>query len=255
MAQALAGAVDARAESAASVRAKRERRFFTGLVAAIVVTNFLGFGRTYFLRFAFGEPTGIFGHALNPLNHLHGFLFTSFLVLLIVQVRLIAAQRTALHRSLGYAGAVLGAVMVVVGVMTAIASARRGFPPPGNGPPPLSFVAVPLTDLLVFVTLFAAGIYLRNRAEAHKRLVVLAAIGIVTPSIARLPLVFALGPPAFFLLTDLFIVALAIFDRRLNGRVHPATKWGGLWIVLSQPLRLVVSLTPAWVSFATWLTS
>lgn len=235
-----------------NVRSRRERRFFTGLVAAIALTNFLGFGRTYFLRFAFGEPTGIFGHAMNPVNHLHGILFTSFIVLLVVQVRLIAKQRTDLHRRLGVFGGVLAVAMVVVGVATAIASARRGFPP--VGPPPLSFVAVPLTDLVVFATLFAAGLYFRNRSETHKRLIVLAAIGIVTPAIARLPLVFAGGPPVFFGLTDLFIVALAIFDRRLNGRVHPATKWGGLFIVVSQPLRLVISMTPAWVAFATWLT-
>lgn len=50
-------------------RAQRDRRFSMGLVLAIALTNFVGFGRTYYLRFVFGEPTGIFGQYLSPLNH------------------------------------------------------------------------------------------------------------------------------------------------------------------------------------------
>ena len=37
-------------------------------------------------------------------------------------------------------------------------------------------------------------------------------------------------------------------------RVHPATIWGGLLIVVSPPLRLTISGTPAWTAFAGWLT-
>jgi hypothetical protein len=37
-------------------------------------------------------------------------------------------------------------------------------------------------------------------------------------------------------------------------RLHPVTLWGGLALVVSQPLRLVVSGTGAWLAFARWLT-
>jgi len=63
-----------------------------------------------------------------------------------------------------------------------------------------------------------------------------------------------LGPLAFFGLTDLFIVALAIWDFRTRGRLHPVTLWGGLLIIVSQPLRLVVSGTAGWLAFARWAT-
>ena len=33
-------------------------------------------------------------------------------------------------------------------------------------------------------------------------------------------------------------------------RLHPVTLWGGLAIIVSQPLRLVVSGTEAWLAFA-----
>jgi hypothetical protein len=73
--------------------------------------------------------------------------------------------------------------------------------------------------------------------------------------IARLPFgVLRAGPPAFFGLTDLFIVALLAYDLVTRRRIHPATIWGGLVIVASQPLRLMVSGTSAWLALAGWLT-
>jgi hypothetical protein len=33
------------------------------------------------------------------------------------------------------------------------------------------------------------------------------------------------------------------------------TRWGGLIMILSQPLRLMLSKTPAWLAFAGWLTA
>ena len=36
------------------------------------------------------------------------------------------------------------------------------------------------------------------------------------------------GPPGFFGLTDLFIVAMLVYDLATRRKVHPATIWGGL---------------------------
>jgi hypothetical protein len=74
-------------------------------------------------------------------------------------------------------------------------------------------------------------------------------------AIARLPFaIMQAGPPAFFGLTDLFIVACLLYDLVTLKRIHRATALGGLLIVVSQPLRLIVGGTHAWLAFATWLT-
>jgi hypothetical protein len=83
----------------------------------------------------------------------------------------------------------------------------------------------------------------------------LATIALLSAPIARIPGVLQGGPPAFFGLTDLFIVALLVYDLATRRKVHPATIWGGLVIVASQPVRLMISGTPAWLAFAGWLTS
>ena len=237
------------AASAARTGRRRERLFYTGMAVAFVVTVFAGFARTYFLRPYFGTP------ALTPLLHLHGIVFTSWLVLLFAQTALVAANRTRVHRRLGMAGAVLAALMVFVGCATAIIRAKEGAAPAG-APSPLAFLTIPLGDMLVFAILVGAGFYFRRRPDVHKRLMLLATIAILPAATARLPFAFIqeMGPLAFFGLADLFIVVCLLYDLYARRRFHRATVWGGLLIIVSHPLRLVVGGTQAWLSFAEWLT-
>ena len=228
---------------------RRERLFYTGMAVAFVVTVFAGFARTYYLRPYFGTP------ALTPLLHLHGVVFTSWLALLLTQTALVASNRTGIHRRLGVAGAVLAVLMVVVGCATAIIRAKIVEVPP-DAPSPLVFLTIPLGDMLVFAILVGAGFYFRRRVDVHKRLMLLATISILPAATARLPFAFIqqVGPLAFFGLADLFIVACLVYDLFARGRFHRATVWGGLLIVVSQPLRLLIGGTQAWLAFAAWLT-
>jgi hypothetical protein len=107
----------------------------------------------------------------------------------------------------------------------------------------------------VFPVLFGAALLLRRRTDYHKRLVLIATFELVTAAVARWPGVTSLGPPGFFGFTDLFLVPLLIYDISTRGRVHPATLWGGLFLIASQPLRLLIGLSAPWAAFAAWLTS
>jgi hypothetical protein len=225
------------------------RRFYVGMAIAVLITVFLGFSHTYFLKAYYGTPE------LGLLVHIHGLVFTSWVLLFLAQTSLVATGHTDRHRTLGVAGAVLAALLLIVGTATAILRVKSGRPSPIPGVPPLSFLAVPLFDMVAFALLIGAGLVLRNRPETHKRLMTLATIALTSAPIARLSFVRPGGPPAFFGLTDLFIVAMLVYDFATRGKAHPATIWGGLVIVASQPLRLMISGTPAWLAFAGWLTS
>lgn len=224
------------------------RRFYVGMAIAVLITVFLGFSRSYFLKAYYGTPE------LSLLVHIHGLVFTSWVLLFLAQTTLVATGRTDRHRKLGVAGAVLAALLLIVGTTTAILRVKGGSAPI-LGVPPLSFLAVPFFDMVVFAMLIGAGLVLRNRPETHKRLMTLATIALTSAPLARLSFVRQAGPPGFFGLTDLFIVAMLVYDLATRGKVHPATIWGGLVIVASQPLRLMISGTPAWLAFAGWLTS
>jgi len=150
---------------------------------------------------------------------------------------------------IGVFGAILTALVLLIGVMTAISAAARGF---SQGPPPLQFLVIPLGDMLVFAILFGTALYFRRRMQVHKRLMLLAALSLLTPAIARIPFQFIEtgGPLIFFGFTDLGVLACVAFDALKHRRVHPAFLWGTLLIVSSQPLRLMLAPTDVWLRFA-----
>jgi hypothetical protein len=227
---------------------RRERLFYTGMVVAIVITVFAGFSRTFYLRPYFQTQP------LIPLLVLHGVAFSSWMVLLITQTTLVATKRTRTHMRLGIAGGVLASLMIVIGTVTAIVRAKGPSPIPGVNP--LSFLTIPLGDMLVFAILVGAAFYFRRRGDMHKRLMLLATIALLPAAVARSPFRFIEtgGPLVFYGLSDLFIVPCLIYDFITRGRPHRATVLGGALIVISHPLRLVIGSTHAWLAFATWLT-
>ena len=236
--------------AAGAAQRRSERYFWSGLAIAMAVVTFAGFAPSYYLKAHFAA-----GPLLTPLLHLHGLFMSSWIAILVTQTSLVAAGRVDWHRRVGVGGAILAAVLTVLGVVVAIVRAREvGFGGPG-APPPLVFLAVPIIGMIVFPLLVGAAILNRRRSDFHKRLIMLATVEIITAAIARLPGMNTLGPLGFFGAADLFVVAIAIRDVATLGRLHPATVWGGLFLILSQPFRLIVSGTPAWLMIAKWLTA
>src|SRR5215467_12529636 len=144
---------------------KTDRLFFTGMALASALTLYLGFLPSYFHRSA-ALPS------LTPLYQLHGAVFTAWVALLVAQIVLIAGRRPDIHRALGIAGVVLAAAVFVVGVAVSVETLRRNGGPPGGDP--RKFFAIPIGDIIVFGALVGAAVVQRRRAEAHKRLMLLA---------------------------------------------------------------------------------
>ena len=78
-----------------------DRKFFSGMALAALLTVVAGFAPSYFFKSHFGGPQ------LAPLLHVHGALFTAWMVLFLAQALLVTARRTDLHRRLGVAGFLL----------------------------------------------------------------------------------------------------------------------------------------------------
>jgi hypothetical protein len=232
--------------------AANDRRFYSTISIAMALTVFVGFATTYYWPFvAGGRRATLSGGPWTPVVHAHAAFFTAWVLLFVVQTALVARRRVAMHRRLGIAGAFLAAGMVVAGARTAIETATRGGAPVGVDP--LAFMALPLFDLVLFSGFIIAALTLRRNKEAHKRLMLLAYVSIIAAATARLPGVLTLGPPAFFGMALMFVAAGIIYDFTSRGRVHPVYKWGGTILLISVPLRLAISGTPMWRSFAEWL--
>lgn len=223
-----------------------DRRLY--ILAAILtpLIVFAGFARTYYLKPFFNVPD-----LAGRIVHLHGIVMTAWVVLFVTQVSLVATRRTRIHMRLGILGAVLAALVVVVGVLTALYAAARAIPTITD-PPPLSFLIIPLGDMLIFSILIGLALYFRRKLDVHKRLMLLAGINLLTPAIARIPLNFIIngGPLVFFGLTDLCLLACVAFDTIKHRRLHPVFLWGSIFIIAMQPLRLLLAGTDAWINFA-----
>ena len=222
-----------------------DRVFFGGMAVGMALAVFIGFARTYYLSALFGTHATITGAPFSTVVRLHALLFTTWVVLFVVQTSLVARHRVAVHRRLGVAVAALAGIMIVVGTATALQLALRGGAPPGVEP--LAFLAVPMGDMVMFAVLLTSALWLRRNKEAHKRLMLLAYTSILVAAVARFPGVLPLGPLWFFGLTFLPVLVLGVtYDLVTRRRVHPAYLWGGALLILSVPVRLMISTTQTW---------
>ena len=226
-----------------------DRRLYKLAAILIPLIVLAGFARTYYLKPFFHTPD-----LPGRIVHLHGIVMTAWVLLFIAQVTLVAKRRTRIHQRLGILGGILAALVVTVGTLTALFAAAREHTP---GPPALQFLIIPLGDMFIFGVLIGLALYYRRKLHVHKRLMLLAAINLLTPAIARIPLSFITngGPLAFFGLTDLCLLVAVGFDTVKNRRLHPVFLWGSIFLIVMQPLRLLLAGTNAWMSFAAALVS
>jgi hypothetical protein len=229
-----------------------DRRLFLAAALLFPVVVVIGFGPTYYAKAWFGTP---------PLSslvvHLHGLVMSLWVVLFVTQIALVSSHRVRVHQRLGWAGVVLGALIVGIGLITALRGGKYGFAAAPAGIPPLAFMIVPMFDLLMFIGFFTAAIYFRKRPSIHRPMMLLTAINFLPPAIARIRIASlqAMGPIWFFGLPAAIALLCVALDARARGRVNPPLLAGTLLLILSYAVRLTLMTSEPWRRFAVWATS
>lgn len=223
-------------------RLASERKFYTRMALFLVLIVFLGFAPSFYLRgivpqYPRPNPT------LPPWVIFHGLVFTGWIAIFVAQTQLISRRQHQLHMRLGIAWMVFAIAMIPIMYLTAVWAVARATQPPFIDP--LNWSIVPLGAILPFATLVFLGWENRRRAQWHKRLMLSAAIvAMMGPAIGRLPI----APPTLIGFTFVLTLGLALFiplflwDRRRDGRVHPAT-WTGFKLA---SIAVAVPLTVFW---------
>ena len=225
--------------------ARRDRPLFILTSLLVVAIVFAGFAQTFYLKSWFDAPP------LSNLLFAHGVVMSAWLALFVAQIALVESGRVNLHRRLGVVGAALAVCLVVVGVAAALDAGRRGFSPAPQVTPQM-FLAIPLTDILVFALLVGIALVKRRNGATHKRLMLLATVGMLTPAVARLPIdsLKQAGLPAFFAVTIACVIVIVLIDTVRHRRLHPALGWGSALLIGSVPARIALAQSEAWVSIA-----
>lgn len=245
------------------------RRFYIGVGVFAILLAFAGFGPSlidHSRRFA--PPSALY--------IAHGATNLAWLVLFLAQATLVARGRVATHRRLGWAGPVIAAAVMVMGVAIVIDGAFRQSDLSGDvarlvlapGAPPfteaesIAGIWGPLGVLLSFTILVAAGVLFRHRPEIHKRLMVFSLVPLGIESLLHLSGNLVGRVPASqgvlqgFWLTASFLLltAVAIYDKVSKGRIHPASIWIPVlfvaWTVLSN--AVIFRSAPAF-KLASWI--
>ena len=245
-------AVTADRGEARRLHQRSDRLFYTSMCALVVGLVFIGFARSWFLSAWFSPPTGT--PKIGPLLAIHGVIFSAWAALLLTQPLLIGTGKVGLHRRLGFVGAGIAGLMWVVGNVAAIAAMHVGFIGLGD---PYAFYAIPFVDIQVFAICIALAVLLRRTPEAHKRLILLGSTQVAEAALARLPVPgWAETLPVGSLFgADFVILAGVAYDLATRRRIHPVWIFGGLAVIASNVLRLLVMHTRPWLAFAHFMAS
>jgi hypothetical protein len=199
---------------------------------------------------------------LSALTATHGVVFFAWLLIFLIQSRLIATHSVATHRRLGFASIVILALMIPLAYTTTIVMVRRGYDLSGDlgigTNHEVAFEAIfPLANLLIFTTHAIAALACRLRPEIHKRLVLFANIELMpaplahlighTPWLASLPGVIVMVP-----ITALVAAAVGR-DLLAARRIHSLT-WGVVILRMGSGLLEAgpIGRSAAWHHFVYW---
>ena len=234
---------------APSRRVQQDRWFYS--VAALTLVFFLFAGFRHFYH----EGRGFDGNKVPPavlgFVLVHGLSLTAWVILFFVQSLLIGTHNKALHMKLGWLAAGVGAVVTLSGPVVAVVSVRLRGDMPIFGMSYPQFMLPMFAEMLAFAVFVGLGLaYRKQNLEAHRAMMVLATLAVISGATARTEFVAQLlgenswwglyGGP--FILGAAFLLIRSFLIRRLD---RPLAL-GYAALVVFYVAGVYAAATPAW---------
>jgi hypothetical protein len=222
-------------------RTARKISFFMsiGLVGFLAV--FIGFGKTL--------PPAIRDFRTPRLIYIHGAFAFSWVCLFFIQATLIRYNNFRAHKVLGFLGIFIAIGTALTMLPAGVYQVQKELNT-GSGEASYSNMVGVATTAIMFLAIVIAGILNRKNPQTHKRLMLLATILILWvawfrfrhyfPSVPRPDIWFGLVLPY-----SLIIISW-IWDKFVNGRLHPTLGWVGAFIIAEQSFEVIMFDSPAW---------
>jgi hypothetical protein len=181
-------------------------------------------------------------------------VFSSWIVLLIVQTSLVAAGRVDLHRRLGLLGFCLACLLVILGLLVGTNVMVRYFDVAEARHMQTELRAnyvFQTADMLIFSTLIYFAFRNRFNPAAHKRLILIATVALLDAAFGRWPIDavsqhFQFGCYALLLL-------LVGYDLWSTRKIYRATLWASVFFVALYLIRGPIRYTAPWQAYAAWV--
>jgi hypothetical protein len=234
-------------------RVQQDRWFYT--VASSILLFFLLAGFRHFYL----EGKGFDGNKVPPavlgIVLVHGLSLSLWVLLFFVQSLLIGSKNKLLHMKLGWGTAAVGAVVAVSGPCVAVISVRFRGDMPIFGMTYSQFMLPMFLEMAAFASFVLLGLSFRKKnLEAHRAMMVLATLAIISGATARTEFVSNLlgettwwglfGGP--FILGAAFLAVRSFLIRRFD---RPLAL-GYAALVTVYVTGVYVAVTPAWARVA-----
>jgi len=184
------------------------------------------------------------------LLYFHVAVFAGWLVFFTLQSVLVRTRNVRIHRTLGWFGVGLGALIPIVGVATALTMTRFNMAQLHATNAAVALI-IPMWDMVAFTAVFVPAVLWRKKPEFHRRLMLAATCILTAAAWGRFP--DWLLPPLFFYAGVDLLVALGVLRDWLVGRkVHPVYLYVLPILIAGQTLVMYVVLhkSPAWVKIS-----
>ena len=241
-------------------RERMERLFY--LLSGCLLLSVVALGFQHFYLQGRASDGGPVTQQIVPLVFLHGILMTAWIIAFVVQSGLIVSGNRRLHMSLGVGGAVLAALLVIVGVATAIASVHYNPDSYKEIWGARRFLSFMLTNISGFGILAGIGLIYRRRPEVHRPMLLLATLFVAGPAgFFRIPAISGVVMSNIHTIIAPWIPMLILGAVLLVLKSVMTRSWdrylakGFAGVILGCVLQYVVSGTAWWNHVAGWFTA
>jgi hypothetical protein len=191
-------------------------------------------------------------HAKPPrplLLWFHAAAFSVWIVLFMAQSALVRLRKVSVHRTLGWFGAALAAIMVVSGFIVSVVMLRLEMTLL-HRKNIASFLSILWGDMIIFGACMALAIYFRKRPEYHRRLVFMASCQLMQAAFVRFHYIGR--NDLFYPALDLLVVAGILRDLVVDGRVNRIYLYVFPGMIVLQALATYLErANPSWWQAAT----
>jgi hypothetical protein len=230
--------IEKEASTTSQLKAFLTRYFYFSMSLVFAALVVLGFSRTVNVALFHANPP-------RPLLlWMHGAAFSTWIVFFIAQSSLVRVHKVSVHRAIGWFGAALAAVMVVLGFRIAVIMTRfdisvlhqKGVD---------SFLSVPFGDMVVFGSCVGAAIYFRKKPAYHRPLLFIATCHLMDAAVGRFDFIF--NHNLFYPVLDCLILLGMVRDHIVDGRVNRVYVYALPPIIVIQAFAIYTwRINPPW---------
>lgn len=208
---------------------ERKYRYLGYFMAALLPLVFFGFYRTYFEKF----PQ--FSERIKVYDHLHAFIATTWICMLIAQPLFIAHRNYRAHRLLGRASYVIFPLLILSFVPRVLVILQ------GENKQDLFF---PLADSCLLISFYVLAIRNKKNSGRHMRYFIASALVFLGPTLGRIGYFWMNWPPLTtqhvqYALIYGVLLLLFFYDGRSLQKARPYLVAAGLFMMHQVTYYLV----------------